>query len=106
METTINTAGHASKSSTHSRSTSSNSQFWDKVEFARFGIISMLLVVLGCVGGFAASYGAGNNIFKLALIAFPTIISLALVLAVSPMRVIFFVSSIALVMDILLLIFQ
>lgn len=81
------------------------SSFWEKVEFSRFGIISMLIVVLGCIGGMAASYGAHGDILQIAMIVFPTIIALALVLAVAPMRLITYVSAIAIVLDIIVLLF-
>jgi hypothetical protein len=82
------------------------SPFWQAAEFNRYGIIAMVLTIIGCMGGFAASYGAGDNEYKLALVAFPTIISLAFVLAVMPMRLIIWASSIAVLLDIALLIFQ
>ncbi len=81
------------------------SAFWDTLEFNRFGIISMLVVILGCIGGIAAAYGAQADTLKLALIAFPTIISLALVLAVAPMRVILYLSGVAVLLDLIVLIF-
>jgi hypothetical protein len=80
------------------------SPFWEKAEFNRFGIISILVVVLGCVGGMAASFGAGDSIVKLAMIAFPTIITLALILAVAPMKLITYMSILAIVLDGLVLI--
>ncbi|MES2566880.1 MAG: hypothetical protein V4565_08435 [Bacteroidota bacterium] len=79
--------------------------FWSKMEFNRFGIISMLVVFIGCLGGAAAAYGAQDDTIKLALIAFPTIISLALVLAVAPMRVILYLSGVAVLLDLIILIF-
>lgn len=79
--------------------------FWNKIEFSRFGIISILVVVLGCVGGLAASFGAGDSIAKLAMIAFPTIITLALILAVAPMKLITYMSILAIVLDALVLLF-
>lgn len=104
METTIK--------SNQTRITSKNADaqhsifsFWNKLEFSRFGIISILVVVLGCVGGVAASFGAGDSILKLAMIAFPTIITLALILAVAPMKLITYMSILAIVLDILVFIF-
>ncbi len=79
--------------------------FWNKIEFSRFGIISILVVVLGCVGGLAASFGAGDSIAKLAMIAFPTIITLALILAVAPMKLITYMSILAIVLDALVFLF-
>ena len=106
METTIKT----NQAQTFSKSekvntTKSISVFWEKIEFSRYGIISMMVVFLGCIGGLAASFGAGNDVLQLGLIVFPTIISLALILAVVPMRVIVYVSTIAIILDLLVLVF-
>ncbi|MES2131190.1 MAG: hypothetical protein V4506_02505 [Bacteroidota bacterium] len=101
MQTTIKSA-HSNASQSEKKSLSS---IWENMEFSRFGIIAILVVILGCLGGMAASFGAGDNILKLAMIAFPTIIALALILAVAPMKVITYVSVIALVLDLLVFIF-
>jgi hypothetical protein len=108
METTISKqqlVGASQKSHTSTTRTVETS-FWQKAEFNRYSIISMLLLFIGCLGGFAASYGAGANEFKISLIVFPTIMSLAFILAVMPMRLIVWACSIAVLIDVALLIFQ
>lgn len=82
-----------------------HTHFWKKAEFNRFGIIPVLLLVVGCMGGFAASYGAGESTVRLAMVAFPSIVSLALMLAVAPMRLIIWMSSVAVMLDLMVLIF-
>lgn len=79
--------------------------FWNKMEFSRYGVISMLVIIIGCLGGIAAAFGAHDSALELSLIAFPTIISLALILAVAPMRAIVYLCSIAIVLDLIVLIF-
>ncbi len=105
MQTALKTTG--TQTSAHLNKTIAKpvSHLWESLEFNRFGIIAILVVILGCIGGMAASFGALDNLFKLSLIAFPTIIALALILAVSPMRVIVYVSAIALALDLLVFIF-
>lgn len=105
METTIKSSQTGSISRTEKVNSTAVNAFWDKMEFSRFGIISLLVVFLGCVGGMAAAYGAQDDSLKLALIVFPTIISLALVLAVAPMRAILYLSGVAVVLDLIILIF-
>lgn len=80
-------------------------EFWSKLEPSRYGIISMLVLITGCLGGIAASFGAHDSTLELSLIAFPTIISLALILAVAPMRAIVYLCSIAVILDLIVLIF-
>lgn len=104
METIIKTQT-AKAAETRQTNSKSIHPFWEKLEFSRFGIIALLVIIIGCVGGLAASFGAGSSIISLALIAFPTILALAFILAVAPMRVIVYVSAIAILMDLLVLIF-
>ncbi len=82
-----------------------NATFWKKTEESRFAIIPMLLVVIGCLGGIAAAYGAQDNVIKLAMVAFPTIITLAFTIAVSPMRLIVYASCIAAFFDLVVFAF-
>ena len=105
METTMKTNQTSNSVRTQKSTTKGMAAFWDTLEFNRFGIISMLVVILGCVGGMAASFGAGADALKLGMIAFPTIISLALILAVAPMKTITYLSAVAIVLDIIVLIF-
>jgi hypothetical protein len=103
METTIKSHQVTSTASETTKQTATT--IWEKAEFSRFGIISILVVILGCVGGMAASFGAGDSILKLAMIAFPTIITLALILAVAPMKIITYMSILAVILDVLVFIF-
>ncbi|HSH68183.1 MAG TPA: hypothetical protein VLB84_20805 [Bacteroidia bacterium] len=80
-------------------------EFWKNCESNRFGIIPILLVIIACIGGGTAAYATHSDTFRLALVVFPTIISLALMLAVAPMKMILRLSAIAVLIDILLFIF-
>ena len=106
METSIKAKQTNSNLSNTKTSTGSMSKFWENAEFNRFGIISMAILFIGCIGGFAASFGANGDFIKLGMIVFPTIIALALILAVSPMKLIIYVCSLAILMDVAVLIFS
>jgi hypothetical protein len=103
METTINSTKTIERKQTISKNV--NSKFWDKVEFNRYGIISMLVLITGCLGGICAAFGAHNNALEIGLIVFPTIIALAMILAVAPMRIIVYLCSLAIILDFIVLIF-
>ena len=105
METSIKSKNERTSVQNQSSKKETYSLFWGNVEFNRFGIISMLILFIGCIGGFAASFGAHGDIIKLAMIVFPTIIALALILAVAPMRLIIYLSTIAIILDLIVLIF-
>ena len=105
METSIKSSQTKNNNYTSETNSIANSKFWENLEFNRFGIISMLILIIGCIGGVAASFGAHDDILKLGMIVFPTIISLALILGVAPMKLIIYVCSIAVVLDIIVLMF-
>ena len=102
MESVIKSQEQTIKSNVKEASTS---VFWESVEYNRYGLIPIILLVIGCIGGVAAAFGAQSDIIKLSMVAFPTIISLAMILAVAPMRVIVYVCSIALALDMLVFAF-
>lgn len=60
--------------------------FSKNTEFNRFGIICAVLLIVGCTGGLAVGLGGVEQIFSLILIVIPTMATLSLLLAVSPMR--------------------
>ena len=112
METTL----HAHQTRSHSKGitepiskshavTKQLSPFWQMVEFNRYGIIAMLVLVISGMGGIAAGFGTGYDPLRLSLTAFPAAIALSLVLAVAPMKWIVWSTVIAFIIDCLLLIF-
>ncbi len=67
--------------------------FWDKIfkgelEENRFAIISMVLLFVGCLGGLTVGYGAIHHTWQLIIVVIPTMITLSLLLAVSPLKLI------------------
>jgi hypothetical protein len=80
------------------------SKLFNDAEKNRFGIIPILIVVIACIGGFAAAFGADNSTIQLGIIILPTVISLALTLAVAPMRTILWVSTLAVILDLIVFI--
>lgn len=105
METLLKSTSTSTTSFANTQSKSSVISFWEKLESNRFGVIPILLVVIGCLGGLAASFGTDGGIVKLALVAFPTSIASALVIGLAPMKVVFYVSMLAILVDLICLIF-
>ena len=60
--------------------------FIKESEFNRFGLISIILLVVGCFGGVAVGLGAIKYIPTLILVVVPTMTTLSLLLAVAPMK--------------------
>ncbi len=81
----------------------STSNFLKVSEFNRFGLIFVILTVVGCLGGMAVGLGAINNTLALITVTIPTMLTLSLLLAVAPMRAIFISSAVAVTIDILLI---
>ena len=74
-------------------------------EFNRFGLISIILLVVGCVGGVAVGLGAVKYVFTLVLVVVPTMITLSLLLAVAPMKWIWRGAIISISIDVLLILY-
>lgn len=72
----------------------------------RYGIIAMLLLVVGCGGGIAVGLGALDHLFQLIIIVLSTMLALAMILAVAPMRTIVYTSVIAVLIDVLVIIYN
>jgi hypothetical protein len=81
------------------------SELLEKAESNRFGIMPFLLSIMACMSGFAAASGILESWVQLAAVAFSSTIALAMMLAVASMRVIFITTLIAVIMDVLVLIF-
>lgn len=74
-------------------------------EFNRFGLICVILLVVGCLGGTAVGLGAINNTFTLIMVTIPTMLTLSLLLAVSPMRYIITSALISITIDVLMIVY-
>jgi len=56
------------------------------LELNRYAIISAVLLVVGCLGGLTVGYGAINHTWQLIVVVIPTMATLSLLLAVSPLK--------------------
>ncbi len=74
-------------------------------EFNRFGLISIILLVVGCVGGVAVGLGAIKYTGTLILCVVPTMTTLSLLLAVAPMKWIWRSAMLSLAIDLILIIY-
>ena len=72
-------------------------------EYNRFGLIAVLILLIGCLGGITVGLGAIKDTWALILVVLPTMLTLSLLLAVSPMKWIYKATSITLVIDLLLI---
>lgn len=82
--------------------------FWDRVfkgelEHNRFAIISIALLIVGCLGGLTVGYGAIQHTWQLLLIVIPTMTTLSLLLAVAPLKHILNMSIVSVVINTIIL---
>ncbi len=87
--------------SAHQEEEKTGIAFLDKIFFSpttnRYGIISVLLIAVGCLGGVGVGTGGLDYTAELIVLVATTMMSLALILAVAPMKQIIFSSLLALV---------
>lgn len=84
---------------------SETSSFQQTTEFNRFGLITVVILIIGCMGGIAVGMGAIDYIFTLAAVVFPTMITLSLVLSVSPMKWILTGTAVCVSIDLLIILY-
>jgi hypothetical protein len=72
-------------------------------EYNRFGLIAVLILLIGCLGGITVGMGAIKDTWALILVVLPTMLTLSLLLAVAPMKWIYKTAAISIVIDVLLL---
>lgn len=102
METLSHSASTLQVEKTSSQS--ALSQWLEKAEYNRFGIVPLVLTVVGIFGGIAAAsvLSAHGNLLIVGLVAFSTVIPLSLILAVAPMKGIIRVSTVAVIVQIII----
>lgn len=72
-------------------------------EFNRFGLISVVILVVGCLGGLTVGLGAVESTLALILVVVPTMATLSMLLAVAPMKYILTGAAISVIIDVLFL---
>jgi len=77
----------------------------ESLEFNRFGVISIVLLIVGCLGGLTVGFGAVKEVWSLTLIVIPTMITLSLLIAVAPMRYIMTAGITAVIIDLLMILY-
>ena len=81
--------------------------FWHKtmpdLEVNRYGVISIVLLIVGCMGGLTVGLGAIDHTWQLIAVVIPTMLTLSLLLAVAPMKQIMNSMLIAVVIDVVIM---
>jgi hypothetical protein len=81
--------------------------FWHKMmpdlEVNRYGVISIVLLIVGCMGGLTVGLGAIDHTWQLIAVVIPTMLTLSLLLAVAPMKQIMNSMLIAVVIDVVIM---
>jgi hypothetical protein len=69
----------------------------------RFGVISIALLIVGCLGGVAMNLGAVSQTWSMITVIIPTMLTLSLLLAVAPMKWILNALALSVVVDLLVI---
>lgn len=72
----------------------------------RYGIISILLLVVGCGGGVAVGMGALEHVVQLVFLVLSTMIALSMILAVAPMKAIVYSAVVAFFIDVVIIVYN
>jgi hypothetical protein len=74
-------------------------------EFNRYGLICVILTIVGCLGGLAVGLGAIQYTATLVAVVVPTMLTLSLLVAVAPMRFIYLSAAISIAIDLSFIIY-
>lgn len=84
--------------------------FWDKLipdmETNRFGTVSIVILIIGGIGGITVSLGAYDSWIQLSILIVPIMTTLVLLLAVMPMRWILNAMAITVLIDVAVLLYN
>ena len=64
-------------------------EFWSNLEYNRFGLVPVLIVVVACIGGIAGAFAIQMSPIRLATVVLSTGLTEAFILGMLPMRTIF-----------------
>ncbi len=90
-------------SSEHTVGNSLLSKLMKYATFNKFGVMSMMLIFVGCLSGVTVGLVGFSNDIALISIIIPTMSTLALILSVQPIRYILIAGAITAVIDLILL---
>jgi hypothetical protein len=79
--------------------------FWERLERDRFGMTPVFLVLAACLGGFAAAVTVQYSILMLCIVGLATGLVEVMLIAVAPMRIIFWFLVAAVLLDLFVFIF-
>ena len=101
METTTTFNQHSVAADVSHNDTTS---VWAKAEESRYGINMLVLGLVTIFGGMSAPYAVNLGDWQFAMVLFPSVFSLLLVLGLAPIRMIAYTAGFALVMNLIMFI--
>lgn len=75
-----------------------------EIEFNRYGIYSIALLLIGILAGVAVGLGAMSSALTIAILIIPTMASLVMILGVAPMRLLIWTVLITCLIDIIMIV--
>lgn len=99
MNTTIQATGFETAQTTTKVISKVKSAFWENAEYNRFGISPAILTIVVCISSFAAAFAIMSGVTELALVGFPTALFISSIIAIAPMRIIFLMAAICILID-------
>ena len=85
-----------------SRSTEKSASIWTAAEASRYGINMLVLALVIIPGSMAVPYAVNLGDWQFAMVLFPSVFTLLLVLGLAPIRMIVYTAAFALVMNLII----
>ena len=83
----------------HQTSTATTTDIWKNAEANRYGINMLVLALARIPGSLAAPFAVNLGDWQFALVLFPSVFTLILVLGLAPIRMIVYTAAFALIMN-------
>ncbi|UKN02289.1 hypothetical protein K6119_01990 [Paracrocinitomix mangrovi] len=74
--------------------------------FNRYGIYAIALLLVGCLGGVAVGLGSMTSSIEILILVIPTMVSLTMILAVAPMRLLLWTVLFTCLLDIIMIVYN
>src|SRR5204863_3795479 len=104
METSIHTTSLTTTVALKQKKYIISPAFWEKTEAMRFGLSPAILTFVVCLSSIAAAFAIMNGVSEMAVVGFPTAIFISSIIAIAPMRVIFSLAGLTILIDVVVLI--
>jgi hypothetical protein len=104
METLIQQATLSTSINVKEKEVKAPSTIWAQAEQMRFGLSPAILTIVVCISSIAAAFAILSGVSMLVLVGLPTAVFISCIIALAPMRIIFGMALLTILLDVMVFI--